>query len=571
VLRKDVEDEGRVNTIIKARLKSEDYGVSPDAYECADTVDLWDLADNLSEFYPNETTTLKTEIENTVIYSRNGRDKPNAKGVSIYWPARNIDGYSENYATIEDIYDGFGVSSEYMLFLNGYARFIKESDGVEFGSPDEYDDGYYDDEGGLFSALISWLFNADDESYANEYADENYEDEYYEDEYYEEDSESDGGDASNYADSNTDGYWDGYYEIEIYGQSFEVEIYIQDTSDGKYVDTLYVYSNPGFYSVGYFDNNEEWVEDYRLDVDGNEIRTNRTQANTDDVKAVATPPDSKQEADESLEQITSVLIDDKHDARAKGELEDSDDGISFYVDKESLDIIDKVYLCVGEIINNPKDRVIILGLDTDVSIDDDGKIFAEVYEGWEMLNGEFVSLIELAYDAETNMTKYGIPVKLNGVEHYIVVVYNDEFPDGQIIGARKISERGLPDKQLVKVKANDEIIPYYHYEDLNGEKGQVLGNQFVVADALVLGWKEFPAGEYVFGFEVVDIYQNRTYTDFIVYEFDVAAVPTIVMGGGVEVIKTYISKEQQIEIMSDIHANAKGYEILACAKINSLN
>jgi len=68
--------------------------------------------------------------------------------------------------------------------------------------------------------------------------------------------------------------------------------------------------------------------------------------------------------------------------------------------------------------------------------------------------------------------------------------------------------------------ANNEAIPYYQYEDLNGDIGKVFGNRFVVEDKLELGWKEFPAGEYVFGFEVVDIYQNRTYTDFIVYEFD---------------------------------------------------
>jgi plasmid segregation protein ParM len=76
--------------------------------------------------------------------------------------------------------------------------------------------------------------------------------------------------------------------------------------------------------------------------------------------------------------------------------------------------------------------------------------------------------------------------------------------------------------------------------------------------------------------EIKDLIHNQAkrYTDRLFKElekakFDVSAVPTIAMGGGVDVIKPYISKKQQVDIMSDIHANAKGYEILAYAKINN--
>lgn len=64
------------------------------------------------------------------------------------------------------------------------------------------------------------------------------------------------------------------------------------------------------------------------------------------------------------------------------------------------------------------------------------------------------------------------------------------------------------------------------------------------------------------------IYTDKLFKELAKAKFDVSAVPTIVMGGGVEVIKPYIRKSQQIEIMNDIHANAKGYEILAKAKCN---
>ncbi len=45
--------------------------------------------------------------------------------------------------------------------------------------------------------------------------------------------------------------------------------------------------------------------------------------------------------------------------------------------------------------------------------------------------------------------------------------------------------------------------------------------------------------------------------------FDTKAVPTIMLGGGVGVIRKYIPKNRKVEIISDIHANAKGYEIFA--------
>jgi plasmid segregation protein ParM len=45
--------------------------------------------------------------------------------------------------------------------------------------------------------------------------------------------------------------------------------------------------------------------------------------------------------------------------------------------------------------------------------------------------------------------------------------------------------------------------------------------------------------------------------------FDTKAVPTIMLGGGTGVIRKYIPKNRKVETISDIHANAKGYEIFA--------
>jgi plasmid segregation protein ParM len=64
-------------------------------------------------------------------------------------------------------------------------------------------------------------------------------------------------------------------------------------------------------------------------------------------------------------------------------------------------------------------------------------------------------------------------------------------------------------------------------------------------------------------------YSEKLFKELSKAKFDINAVPTIIMGGGAEVIKPYIQKSQLIELLSDIHANAKGYEILAYAKVNN--
>jgi len=64
-------------------------------------------------------------------------------------------------------------------------------------------------------------------------------------------------------------------------------------------------------------------------------------------------------------------------------------------------------------------------------------------------------------------------------------------------------------------------------------------------------------------------YANNLFKELDKAKFDTAAVPTIIMGGGAQIIKPYITKSQNILLINDIHANAKGYEILAKIKKES--
>lgn len=58
-------------------------------------------------------------------------------------------------------------------------------------------------------------------------------------------------------------------------------------------------------------------------------------------------------------------------------------------------------------------------------------------------------------------------------------------------------------------------------------------------------------------------YTNKLFKSLTESGFDTRAIPTIMMGGGAEIVKPYLKKHEPIDILNDIHANAKGYEIMA--------
>lgn len=58
-------------------------------------------------------------------------------------------------------------------------------------------------------------------------------------------------------------------------------------------------------------------------------------------------------------------------------------------------------------------------------------------------------------------------------------------------------------------------------------------------------------------------FSNKLFKALYESGFDTKVVPTIMMGGGALIVKRYKTKNQKIDILNDINANAKGYEILA--------
>ncbi len=60
-----------------------------------------------------------------------------------------------------------------------------------------------------------------------------------------------------------------------------------------------------------------------------------------------------------------------------------------------------------------------------------------------------------------------------------------------------------------------------------------------------------------------EAYTNLLFKTLSESGFDTRAVPTLIMGGGALVVKQFLPRYKTITVIDDIHANAKGYEIVA--------
>jgi len=206
---------------------------------------------------------------------------------------------------------------------------------------------------------------------------------------------------------------------------------------------------------------------------------------------------------------------------AVGDIEGDENYFSISVKPEDIDRIYDVFMVIGRYTDQSFKKVHILGRDTSYEIDEKtGLITSEVSDAWETLNGNFITLDLL--EEEESYALYAIPALLNKEDVDILVLYNDEYPDGKILGARPYDEENkkVQAKDLIQIRKGDRITPLLEYETSDGDCGYEEGKEFVVKDKLLIEAQALPPGDYVYGFEIVDIYQNVTYSDWVEYIYE---------------------------------------------------
>lgn len=111
-----VSSDNNLKKVGSARSKAEDYGNSSGSH--TDLVDLGDLAKKLKTNYPSETSALITSLKEAVEYNLTSQDKPDATGLSVYFPYKD----KSNFKSAPKTYDKMDFSVDYKKFVRNYVE-----------------------------------------------------------------------------------------------------------------------------------------------------------------------------------------------------------------------------------------------------------------------------------------------------------------------------------------------------------------------------------------------------------------------------------------------------------------
>lgn len=116
----DIKDPNRIISVSKARIKAEDYGDAGAHGGTTDMADIYDIAYNLKSTYPTEANQLMKSIKDCITYKVTSDTKPNANGLSIYFPCKDKENFKDNLVE----YQNTGYSKSYQQFLATYVNGI---------------------------------------------------------------------------------------------------------------------------------------------------------------------------------------------------------------------------------------------------------------------------------------------------------------------------------------------------------------------------------------------------------------------------------------------------------------
>ena len=192
------------------------------------------------------------------------------------------------------------------------------------------------------------------------------------------------------------------------------------------------------------------------------------------------------------------------------------------VDPAQAEEIDAIYSVTAKAKAGDPDTILFLSMDNDVEFDlDTGEVQDNITGQSVTLNGHFVSMF---YEGDAgDYASYWIPIKLNGEDMDLQVLFSYDTGKSQIVGAWPgiDPEVNQPSKEIIKLKDGDRITPlFYYYNTVTDQDGFDPGPEFVLRGTPRLYWANVPAGEYLYGFYLVDIARNESFSDFSAVEFD---------------------------------------------------
>ncbi len=177
------------------------------------------------------------------------------------------------------------------------------------------------------------------------------------------------------------------------------------------------------------------------------------------------------------------------------------------------------------------DIILYLGSDADIDADWDKGLFKDNFQGrWPMLDGHPV-YIEVTHEGD-GYNLYSVPVRLNGVECNLQVVYNYHEEKYRILGARKgLETNGIANRQLIHLKAGDQITTLHYAMTMSGsdeEFTQVDMETFTIGEHPEVKDEELGDGNYGYYFEFIDPLNESALSKLVKYDIKNGEITTTV-------------------------------------------
>lgn len=166
------------------------------------------------------------------------------------------------------------------------------------------------------------------------------------------------------------------------------------------------------------------------------------------------------------------------------------------------------------ILDDEGSMMVFLGSDSDVDCDWEKGVFKDNFRGvWGGIDGHLVYMEVVGSTEE--YTTFSVPIKLNGEDYNLRVIYDYRDEDFKILGARKATEDdGRTDKDLRKLEVGDEITTVHvavSLEDDDAEPVEFDMDTFKVTKDTKFAETELGDGRFALMFEMHDA-ENKTYT-----------------------------------------------------------
>lgn len=190
--------------------------------------------------------------------------------------------------------------------------------------------------------------------------------------------------------------------------------------------------------------------------------------------------------------ISGAILPDAYDDEAEEEEfqydADSDYACYMTLTQDELNNLSMVEGLLYLDASDEEDTILIeLGSMQNAGIDwQTGDIISGFDGTWPMLDEQLVVMYDQVQTQ--NMRRSVIPVKYNGTEGYLVMIFTAANPDGVIAGFTEgYDSNGLPVRGLTQLEAGDELIPLYPMLYDDGSDSEELAEDTFEGDPIVVG------------------------------------------------------------------------------------